>query len=198
MWINDLGDELDNAFIGREAPRIIEIRYWSDEDIARLVKLAQAQATTRQIALELRRTPLAVRLKASRMGLKLTAHEVRRSAKRHAKRKGKAAAAEVVSLRKRPRITMTVDFDLSTLTRHERRQLAERLRQMDAEEGGADAAEPQASGTPSAPSDRPLRIPKEYDPSAATSARLREAHARRKASREALGWKRGGLRDESE
>jgi hypothetical protein len=118
MGVNDWGDELDNAFVGREAPRVIEIRYRTDADIARLVKLAQAQATTRQIALELRRAPLAVRLKASRKGLKLAAHEVRRSAKRHAKRKGKAVVAEVTNLRQRSRIAMTVDFDLSSLTRH--------------------------------------------------------------------------------
>jgi hypothetical protein len=145
MWVNDLGDELDNAFVGQEAPLVIEIRYRTVADIARLVKLAQAQTTTRQIALELRRTPLAVRPRASRMGLRLTEHEVRRSAKRHAKRKGKAAAAEVTNLRQRSRIAMTVDFDLSSLMRYERRQLAERLRQEDVEEGGGDASESRAT-----------------------------------------------------
>lgn len=31
LWINDLRDDLDTAFIGRAAPRVIEIRYWTDE-----------------------------------------------------------------------------------------------------------------------------------------------------------------------
>lgn len=160
--------------------------YWSAEDIASLVRLAQAQATTRQIALELGRSQQAIRLKASRMGLPLTAHEVRRSAKRHAKRQGSAAVAETKSVRTRPRIAITVDFDLSSLTRHERRQLAERLRAMDMEEGGA------ASGERPAPplGRRPLRIPEAYDPSTATSARHSAANAARAANRAALGWKR--------
>ncbi len=173
-----------NEGVGRVGRRAAS--YWSAEDIASLVRLAEAQATTRQIALELGRSQQAIRLKASRMGLPLTAHEVRRSARRHAKRQGSAAAAETKSVRARPRLTITVDFDLSSLTRHERRQLAERLRAMDVEEGGT------ASGETSAPpaARRPLRIHEAYDPSAATSARHSAANAARAANRAVLGWKR--------
>lgn len=181
-------DEYETTMGNR--PRVVYIRYWTDDDIRRLVKLAEAQATTKQIALELDRSALAVRLKASRMGLALTAHEVRRSARRHAKRKGKAAEAELRNLRQRPRIAITVDFDLSSLTRHERRQLAERLRLMELEEAGEDeqSVRSDGAGAPIAPRRRKLRIPREYDPSSATSARHAEAKARRKANRESLGW----------
>ncbi len=183
-------DELESPM--GNAPRVIHIRYWTNDDIQRLVKLAAAQATTRQIALELGRSPLAVRLKASRMGLPLTAHEVRRSARRHAKRQGKAAVAEVKNLRQRPRVTITVDFDLSSLTRHERRQLAERLRVMAMEEQGVNPESAPPDEEFSAPRRRKLRIHREYDPSAATSARHREANARRHVNRESLGWNRSG------
>ncbi len=185
-------DEYETSMGNR--PRVVYIRYWTDDDIWRLVKLAEAQATTKQIALELDRSPLAVRLKASRMGLALTAHEVRRSARRHAKRKGKAAEVELRNLRQRPRIAMTVDFDLSSLTRHERRQLAERLRLMEMEEAGEGEAGARSNESPTAPKRRKLRIPREYDPSSATSARHAEAKARRKANRESLGWTVGRAR----
>lgn len=157
--------------------------------MATLVRLAEAQATTRQIASEPGRTPLAVCLKSSRMGLPLTAHEVRRRAKRHAKRQGKAAAAEVTTFRKRPRVAITVDFDLSTLTRHER-QVAERLREMErAEEGVASGGDAPKEARPAA-ARRALRIPEPYDPSATTSARHEAANAERRANRASLGWTR--------
>jgi len=185
---NNLWDDVERVFHGDVSPRVSKTRYWTDEDMARLVKLAEAQATTRQIALELRRSPLAVRLKASRMGLSLTAHEVRRSARRHAKRQGGAAMAELKSARRRPRIAMTVDFDLSSLTRHERSQLAERLRVMEMEEAGVAPAESTQPDAPISPRRRSLRVPEAYDPSKATSKRHRESNAKRAANRKSLGW----------
>lgn len=190
MRRHNLRDDDEHAFPWGDTPRVEEFRYWSAADMATLVRLAEAQATTRQIALELGRTPLAVRLKASRMGLPLTAHEVRRSAKRHAKRQGKAAAAEVTTLRKRPRLAITVDFDLSTLTRHERRQLAERLREMEREEESVAPGGGAPEEAPPAAARRALRIPAPYDPSAATSARHEAANAERRANRASLGWTR--------
>jgi len=207
MRNNELREAIADAFTqcggggGGTGKRRRATSYWSADDIATLVRLAQAQATTRQIAIELGRTAQSIRLKASRMGLPLTAHEVRRSARRHAKRQGTAAVADAKSLRRRPRIAITVDFDLSSLTRHERRQLAERLRAMDEEEGGAEHTSPPsieegASVTPT--SGRRLRIPKPYNPSTATAARNRAASADRAANRGALGWTRQGPVSETE
>lgn len=186
---HDLYDAIEEGFDWSPPGRVVVFRYWTAEDISTLVRLAEAQATTRQIALELGRSKLAVRVKASRMGLPLTGYEVRRSAKRHAKRLGSAAIADEKKLRKRPRIAITVDFDLSSLARHERLQLAERLRAMDGEEEGGD---PGAEAAPDAgvAARRPLRIPEPYDHSAATSARHHKSNAQRSANRAALGWNR--------
>ncbi len=187
MQHNNLWEEMEDRVPMWDAPRVIMMRYWSAQDMERLIKLARSQATTRQIAIELGRTALAVRLKASRMGLALTAHDVRRSAKRHAKRQGKAALAEMKKVRQRPRIVMTVDFDLTSLTRGERLQLAERLRALQAEEEGVAPVE--AAREPVIPLPRRrLRVPAPYDPSAETSKRLREQHARRSQHRVSLGW----------
>lgn len=186
---HDLYDAIQEGFDWSPPGRVVEFRYWTAEDISTLVRLAEAQATTRQIALELGRTKLSVRVKASRMGLPLTGYEVRRSAKRHAKRQGSAAVADEKKLRKRPRIAITVDFDLSSLARHERLQLAERLRAMECEEGGVAPCGEVAPDADIA-TRRPLRIPEPYDHSAATSARHRKSNANRKANRAALGWNR--------
>lgn len=197
MWHNNLPSKVEAALRARDEGKRTVPRYWSADDIAGLVRLAEAQATTRQIALELGRTPMAIRLKASRMGLALTAHEVRRSAKRHAKRQGRVAEAEATRLRKRPRIAITVDFDLSTLTRAERQQLAERLRTLEMEE-----MEIVPKGGLTVPVEAPvlkrrkLKVPKPYNPSAATTEQNLRANAKRRQTREALGWKRNELPDD--
>jgi len=169
-------------------------RYWSADDIAKLVRLADAQATTRQISLELGRSQLAVRLKASRMGLSLTGHEVRRSVRRQAKRQGRVAEAELTRLRKRACIAITVDFDLGALTRAERAQLAERLRVMEMEEmevvAPGTAAPPPPAIDPPVLRRRKRKLATPYDPSAATAERNRAAAARRRETRAALGWTR--------
>lgn len=186
---HDLYDAGNEAFDWSPPGRVVEFRYWTAEDISTLVRLAEAQATTRQIALELGRSKLAVRVKASRMGLQLTGYEVRRSAKRHAKRLGSVAVVDEKKLRKRPRIAITVDFDLSSLARHERLQLAERLRAMEREEGDVAPSGEAAPDADVAPR-RPLRIPEPYDHSAATSARHHKSNAQRRANRATLGWNR--------
>jgi len=120
--------------------------YWSDEDIANLVRLAGIRASTVQIAIELGRTPKAIRNKASSMGLALTAYAAKRQARRRDREEGAAALNR--SHRKRRTLTVTVDFDISSLTRDERLALAARL--LEAE-----------------PEERSLVIPKAYDPSEA-------------------------------
>ncbi len=187
---HDLYDAIQEGFDWSPPGRVVEFRYWTAEDISTLVRLAEAQATTRQIALELGRTKLAVRVKASRMGLPLTGYEVRRSAKRHAKRQGSAAVADEKKLRQRPRIAITVDFDLSSLARHERLQLAERLRAMECEEGEVAPGGEAAPDAADIAARRPLRIPEPYDHSAATSARHRKSNEQRRANRATLGWNR--------
>lgn len=197
MRHNNLPFTVDAALRARDEGTRRVARYWSAADIAALVRLAEAQATTRQIALELGRTPLAIRLKASRMGLALTAHEVRRSAKRHAKRQGRVAEAETTRLRKRPRIAITVDFDLTTLTRAERQQLAERLRSLEMEE--MEVVPEGALNVPVEPpvrKRRKLKVPKPYNPSAATTEQNLNANAKRRQTRAALGWKRSELPDD--
>jgi len=195
MQDNNLWDVMDERLPTWNAPRVVAMRYWSAEDVARLIKLAEAQATTRQIAIELGRTPLAIRLTASRMGLALTAHEVRRSARRHARREGKAALAQVKTLRQRPRIVMTVDFDLTSLTRSERLQLAERLRVLQAAEDGVASVEETSPPVVASPPRRRLQIPAPYDPSAQTPKRLRERYAKREEKRASLGWMKPGRQE---
>ncbi|MCC7324447.1 MAG: hypothetical protein IT358_11480, partial [Gemmatimonadaceae bacterium] len=109
MRYSRLRDEIEAGERAREARRRPVSRYWSEDDIATLVRLAESRASTRQIAAELRRSSLAVRLKASRMGLPLTAHEVRRSAKRHARQRGETVPPQGRALRTPPRIKVTVD-----------------------------------------------------------------------------------------
>lgn len=188
-----LRDEIEAGLEAREAKRRPPSRYWSADDIATLVRLAESQATTRQIAIELRRSTLAVRLKASRMGLALTAHEVRRSARRHARQRGETTPIHGRTLRTPPRIKVTVDFDLSTLSRAERLQLAARLHAMDMEETGATPQAAEAAGAELASRPRPLRLHEPYDASAATSQRNTAANAKRAANRAALGWKKTEL-----
>lgn len=165
--------------------------HWSDIEIALLVRLATARATTKQIAFELKRSEQAIRLKASRMGLSLTAHEVRRSARRHLKRQGGVMLAEAKSLRARPAIKATIDFDLSSLSRQERLQLIERLLQLERDELGDDSGESSRITRPGLCIEcgrRALRVPKRYDASADRSAHNRRANTAHVESRERLGW----------
>ncbi|MGQ0647246.1 MAG: hypothetical protein ACT4P7_06715 [Gemmatimonadaceae bacterium] len=136
--------------------------YWSDAELQSLVRLARSQASTRQIAYELKRTPKAIRNKASSMGLALTANDARRAARRHAKAAGEVDAA--TTPRRRRTLKITVDFDISSLTLDERRALAARLLEQ-------------------SPAERELVIPKAYDASAAAL----ERHERRREQLAANG-----------
>ncbi|MBK7831735.1 MAG: hypothetical protein IPJ56_05135 [Gemmatimonadetes bacterium] len=193
MRYSRLRDEIEAGERAREARRRPVSRYWSEDDIATLVRLAESRASTRQIAAELRRSSLAVRLKASRIGLPLTAHEVRRSAKRHARQRGETVPPQGRALRTPPRIKVTVDFDLSSLSRAERLQLAARLYAMHMEEGGATPQAAEAAAAEFINRPRPLRLHEPYDASAATSRQNTAANAKRAANRAALGWKRTEL-----
>lgn len=193
MRYSRLRDEIEAGERAREAGKRPVSRYWSEDDIATLVRLAESRASTRQIAAELRRSSLAVRLKASRMGLPLTAHEVRRSAKRHARQRGETGPPQGRALRTPPRIKVTVDFDLSSLSRAERLQLAARLYTMDMEEGGATPQAAEAAAAEFIKRPRPLRLHEPYDVSAATSRQNSAANAKRRANHAALGWKRTEL-----
>jgi hypothetical protein len=110
---------------------------WTQAHLDRLVKLAGRGASARQIGLELGRSPLSVRVKASRLGIALAGHEIRQGARRQARREGTAAVADLRETRRPATIKVTVDFDLSSLTRTERQALAERLAAIAEAEGEA-------------------------------------------------------------
>jgi hypothetical protein len=110
---------------------------WTQEHLDRLVELARRGASATQIGLELRRSATSVRVKASRLGIALVGHEVKQGARRQARREGTVAEAELGTTRKRATVKITVDFDLSSLTRTERHALAERLAAIAEAEGEA-------------------------------------------------------------
>jgi len=108
---------------------------WTQAHLDQLTALAQRGASAKQIGLELGRSALSVRVKASRLGIALVGHEIKQGARRQARREGTVALAELGSTRRRATVKVTVDFDLSSLTRTERRALAERLAELAAAEG---------------------------------------------------------------
>lgn len=97
--------------------------YWTTEDMERLARMAAERTSTQVIASRLGRTEKSVRNKASALGITLGAHGTKRVLKRLEAR----GAAPKGSGYSRGKVRVTVDFDISALTREERLTLAARL-----------------------------------------------------------------------
>jgi hypothetical protein len=125
--------------------------YWTTEDMERLVRMAAERTSTQVIASRLGRTEKSVRNKASALGIALTAHGTRRVHKRLEAR----GAAPKGSGYSRAKVRVTVDFDISALTREERLTLAARLLDL------------------STDGEQPVELPPAYDAIAAARERYK-------------------------
>lgn len=125
--------------------------YWTTEDMQRLARMAAEHTSTQVIASRLGRTEKSVRNKASALGIALTAHGTRRVLKRLEAR----GAAPKGSGYSRAKVRVTVDFDISALTREERFALAARLLDL------------------STDGEQPVELPPAYDAIAAARERYK-------------------------
>lgn len=133
--------------------------YWMDHELETLVQMAQAREPTLRIARMLGRSVKAVRNKASSIGLALTEYDARRRRRRLRGAEGVTVLLEG-RVAERGKIRVTVDFDVTALTRDERALLMARLQELE---------EPRA-----------LVVPKAYNRAATDAVRAEVREAMRK------------------
>ena len=144
-------------------------RYWTQEELDTLQRLAMQGVSTKKIASQLRRTPLAIRLKASRLRIPLTEWGDRRSDPQTGARP-----------RRLDRRDLTRNFDVTQLTGEERERLFRNLL--------AETPRLLQIALDIAAGSDPLH-PTAYDASAAATERNAARVEEWRKNRKKLGWK---------